>query len=377
MLIHMLSQRLPPDSVTGAPLQTLQLADALQRSGDTVRIYTTKWPLPPERESRDVEYLPYCTARGLRSISRSLSTVRAAPTISRAQVVHGHALSPMVLAYALARGRRSPPFLVKPSLGGDHSEGELKKLRGIFPAPLLRRVLDRISAFAVLDDTIDEELVALGVPRSRIYRVDNGVDLTRYASTDSSKRARLRREFGFDPQAEVLFFAGQLSPRKGVRELLEAWSAIRREHPRAVLAFAGRGPMQDEVRACGQRNGSIRWLGELPSIAEVLRCVDVLVLPSRAESFGNVIVEAMATGVPVASTRVGVAPDVLVPSENGWFIEDVSAAAIESALRTVFRDRARWQSYGQRGRLAAGRYGFATVAGAYQHIYRGLIASGA
>lgn len=368
----MLCQRLPPDSVTGAPMQALQLAEALRQQGDRVHLFTTRpviGRLPPEPE---VSVLPYLPVTGLRAATRFASALLASPRIGRADVVHGHSLSPTVIAYALARREGAPPFLVKPSLGGTHEEGELEKLRRTLPAALLRRALHGVSAFAVLDDTIEAELRAVGIAENRLFRVNNGINRHTFAAGSAMDRARLRRNFDFPADAAVVLYAGQLSERKGIRELLQAWTALADQADGALLLLCGDGPLREVVRAAQTEDASVRWLGELPSIAPVLRCADVLILPSRAESFGNVVAEALSSRVPVAATRVGIVPELLVPGRNGWVMDEVSTSAVHATLQQMLAERDRWPALGAAGPAAVEHLDFAAVAESYREIYAQL-----
>jgi glycosyltransferase involved in cell wall biosynthesis len=377
MLIHMLSQRLPPENRTGAPLQALALATALSASGDRVVVYSTLSrriadipPVAPGPELRLLRYrsLPFATA-----VMRLAVAARHAAEIGAADVVHGHALSPMVLGYALARRTGSAPFLVKPSLGGAHAEGELDRLAAVMPRRMLQHLLSRIDGFAVLDDCIEAELGSFGVGAERIHRVANGVDTTRFAPASPAVRKSLRVRHGIDGSRTVIAFVGQLSARKGVPELLEAWRSLPRGDAAPLLVLAGTGPLRETVEAASTvSGGGIRYLGELADVVPVLQMADILVLPSRAESFGNVVLEAMATAVPVAATRVGIAPAVVEENETGWVIPEVSVAGIRDTLRRALGGAAHRAAMGEAARARALEFGFATIAARYREIYAHL-----
>ncbi|MFK7829932.1 MAG: glycosyltransferase family 4 protein [Congregibacter sp.] len=378
MLIHMLSQRLPPESVTGAPLQALQLARALQDKGDRLRLYTTlPWGVEPDpafTAGLEVRALHYPPPRRARPLLRLGAAYLSATEIDAADIVHGHALSPMILGYALRRKHSSPPFIVKPSLGGEHGEGELHKLRSQLPRRLLQRAMDRIDAFAVLDDVIAADLDAIGIGKERIHRVPNGVDTRRFCPANEGEIAALRVAFSLPLQEPVLLFAGQLSPRKGVQELLAAWSAQVARGARGTLAICGGGPLEETVReAQTALPQQVRYLGELSDVAPAMRMADVLLLPSRWESFGNVVTEAMACGIPVASTATGIATQLLSNGEAGWRIDSVSEGALDDTLQQIIGSREQWSALGQRALALAQNYDFPHTAARYQEVYAELI----
>lgn len=376
----MLSQRLPPENHTGAPLQAVQLSRALIARGARVQMLTTR-PYGVNDHCGTLTGIPvrairYPRVPGLVSIARLLGAAAHAPRIADTDIVHGHALSPMILGYALNRGRQGPPLLVKPSLGGLHREGELQRLNTPMAKPLLHRALHRIDAFAVLDDLIESDLRSLGIPGDRLIRVDNGVDLERFRPADAAQKHALRGNFGITAQ-RVILFCGQLSPRKGVAELLAAWpQQLAGEHS-VALALCGAGPLQTEVEnAARDHPGAIHYLGQQADAAAVMRMADALVLPSRIESFGNVIVEALASGIPVISTRCGVAGRTVVPGRTGWHIEMVNAPAINTSLSEAIAARSHWPDMAQEACKTAAAFAVERIAGNYLHIYERLLDRG-
>jgi len=168
-----------------------------------------------------------------------------------------------------------------------------------------------------------ESYINAGAPPERVASIPVGCDLDRFQSTTA--RA---------PDAPLTFiFAGHASTRKGVDTLLDAASRLEQEasHP-FRLWFAG----GSEDNLPWDSVASAERLGYLPQeiLADHLSEADCLVLPSRHDSFGMVVVEAMATGCPViVSDQVG-AKQAVTDRESGWIVpaDDVSALA----------DRMRW-----------------------------------
>jgi glycosyltransferase involved in cell wall biosynthesis len=164
---------------------------------------------------------------------------------------------------------------------------------------------------------------------SQIAVIPNGVDLTRFHPADQSgERQELRTRHGFRAQDKVVLFVGGLMERKGVDILLEAWNAVTDRHPDAVLAIVGSQAGRisherpgfkegletylqriDDLRAQLKHPGSIRLLGELADPAPCYRLADVFAFPSRREGLPNVLLEAMASGLPCLSARFDGFPD--------------------------------------------------------------------
>jgi glycosyltransferase involved in cell wall biosynthesis len=138
------------------------------------------------------------------------------------------------------------------------------------------------------------------------------------------------------PQA---LFVGVLEPYKGIDVLAEAWRLAAPRVPEATLRIVGSGSRVSVVECLvGER---VSWARSLPA-EEVARALDestVLVLPSRSEGMGRVVVEAQCRGRAVIGSRVGGIPDLVREGEKGLLVEPGDAAALAEALVRVLSDR--------------------------------------
>ncbi|MBW8866725.1 MAG: glycosyltransferase family 4 protein [Acidobacteria bacterium] len=171
---------------------------------------------------------------------------------------------------------------------------------------------------------VDEYLARFGVPDHRVFRVPHGVDndlfaqsAAAYQSTDT--RAAARRAAGIDPSAFVVLFSGKLVDRKRPLDVIRA--AARTMAPTTVVV-AGAGPLDAAMREEAARLGvELRMLGFLnqTQLGRAYAIADCLALPSdHSETWGLVVNEALATGLPViVSDAVGCAPDLVHEQVTG------------------------------------------------------------
>lgn len=170
--------------------------------------------------------------------------------------------------------------------------------------------------------------------------------------------ATLRPAFELAAQARVVVFVGQLVAIKEVRFLIDAWARLAEQGtlaPSDRLLIAGEGPLRAELeeRATAAKiAGSIRFLGGVPyaRVGELLSCANVLCLPSRNEGTPNVVVEALASGVPVVASRVGGVPELVREGVNGFLVESGDVAALAARLRDAFE--ANWDRQAIRASVA-------------------------
>jgi teichuronic acid biosynthesis glycosyltransferase TuaC len=195
------------------------------------------------------------------------------------------------------------------------------------------RVLPLADAVIAVSRPLADEVVSLGVLRSRVHLVMNGVDSALFHPRE---RTAARTDLGVARDARLVLFVGRLEPQKGIRELLDAFEHVRSRIPGSTLALVGDGVSRDEVRARVGRwdPAAVRLLGALPpaEVAVWMGACDVMTLPSWAEGTPNVVLEALASGRPVVATRVGGIPDVLQDPRSGILVPPRDAGALETAL---------------------------------------------
>lgn len=156
----------------------------------------------------------------------------------------------------------------------------------------------------------------------------------------------------------ALLFVGWMTAGKGVIELCEAMRLVAARNLFVKLTMVGGGDLLDECReAAGAPDlaGRVDVRGWLPKneVLEALSQADVLVLPSHAEGFPNVVMEAMAAGLPVIATPVGAIPDSVTHGVNGLLVPVGDAGALADAIESYAKDRRRVEDHGRSAVQAA------------------------
>jgi glycosyltransferase involved in cell wall biosynthesis len=154
-----------------------------------------------------------------------------------------------------------------------------------------------------------------------------------------------------------VLFVGVLERYKNVDGLAEAWRLATPRVPEATLHVVGRGPLRDVVeRLVGDLPDRTRWTPalEAPDVARALDEAWALVLPSRSEGLGRVVVEAFCRGRGVLGTRVGGIPDLVEDGANGLLLAPGDTAALADALVRLLSDRSLAERLGAGARRSAG-----------------------
>jgi UDP-glucose:(heptosyl)LPS alpha-1,3-glucosyltransferase len=189
-------------------------------------------------------------------------------------------------------------------------------------------------AIAVSKLVSDDLILSFGLEPSRVVTLYNGVDCEKFRpSRGSSERAEIRRNLEMPADRSVVLFVGSGFGRKGLGFLIEAWKRLQGS---PILLVAGSDRAVSAYQRMSERFDAadrVRFLGPRVDIELLMRAADGLALPSLFEPFGNVVVEAMASGLPVlASSRCGAAE--IIPAEMRPLIVDDPADAGELAAKT-------------------------------------------
>lgn len=159
--------------------------------------------------------------------------------------------------------------------------------------------------------------------------------------------------------------------------LLRAAARLREEFPNMEVVLAGDGKLRPELEKMAAElgvSGNVRFLGERRDIPAVLASLDVSVLTSLSESMPNAILEAMAAGLPVVSTRVGGSPEVVRHGETGFLVESGNDEQLVDALHTLLRNDSLRRQFGARGRqVARAQFGVESIQKQYEDLYNGCL----
>jgi glycosyltransferase-like protein len=212
--------------------------------------------------------------------------------------------------------------------------------------------------------------------------VGNGVDTSRFTNVTSVLDAELRSKYGLNGNP-ILLSVGGVEERKNSVRILEAFQQLLTIHPDAQLVVAGGASLLDHTHYRRQfehliagnhaLERSVIRLGaladqEMPSL---YRLADALIFPSVKEGFGLVVLEAMASGIPVVTSRIAPFTEYLHDSDVVW-CDPTSTASIANAMATVLTEPLR-SRLSQRGALLARQHDWSNTARAHLPAYRTLM----
>jgi|GEM_PF-5735866 len=199
-------------------------------------------------------------------------------------------------------------------------------------------------------------ILAQGFPSEQLRVLYNGIDTTRFKPGDD------QRQNLFGTQQPIILNVGRLFPEKGRDLMLRAAVPLmqRANPPLIVFAGEGQGSQREQLEQLAQDLGimqQVRFLGIRDDIPDLMRSADVLVMSSRNVAFGescpNVVIEAMASELPVVGTKVGGTAELIVDGKTGFVIPPNDIEALTTQLDTLLDNADLRHHMGQAGRQRA------------------------
>ncbi len=353
------------DVFAGTERHMLDLARGLSLLGVAV---TVACPTPAALEdAARRENLPTLTIQ-----KRGLVDWRAAQTLARrlksgqTNIVHAHngrtALAAAIAVRMAGRGRcvMTQHFL-EPNHATQHGP------KAAVSAAAHHWVVGQMSRILAISEAVRSAMLDRGeAPEGKITVVPNGI-----SAPDPADPAETRRSLGIGAGTPLVVCAARLEREKDVASLISAMDIVRGTVPDVRCLVAGAGSEKAALEAQIERLnllGAVTLLGFRADATALMAAADIFVLPSLAEPFGLVLLEAMALGRPVVATRAGGPLEIVVDGETGFLVPPSSPEALADAMERLIVDPAARRRLGDNGharfeqRFTAARMAQATLA---------------
>lgn len=336
------------------------LCRELAKLGHDVVVFTaTKQPrwqtVKSDRDKNQIEKNSNFVVRRLPT-GPEIGIIPLMPTLLSAlmdeefDIVHSHDFFTTFSFYSAiaARARRLPLIITQHNdqLPSFIINRFLYKFDGLTFGNFVLREANKIIA---LTEETRLHLLKMGASVEKIAIVPNAVDTKRFSP---SNRNFLEERWGItDP---VILFVGRLVKEKGVEYLLQAFSSVVKRIPEAKLVIVGKGPSEEELRALQARLciPNVFFLGVVENMImpNIYAGANVVVLPSIQEPFGNVALEAMASGKPVIGTYTGGMKDTIIHGVTGYHVQPGNSGQIYKFLLKILYNKSLQEELGENSR---------------------------
>lgn len=325
--------------VSGVSLVLQRLAGALEQRGHAVRVYAPDYPLPDgTSDPRNIHRVP---SRRLFLYPEVRWGFPSWPVISsdfaafRPDLVH--VATEFAMGTVGIRLARESGIPVVASAHTDYERYSSRyRLDWLMPSGwhYLRWFYGNAARVLCPSRQYQRHLNLRGIRHTGIW--SRGVDAELF---DPARRsAAVRAELGVDMNETMVLYVGRLAAEKGLHLLLEAWRQLEGWRGKARLVLVGSGPLEETIRndmppsvmLPGTRTGS--------ELAAIYASADIFAFPSSTETFGNVLLEAMASGLPSLAVGAGGVLDFAEHDVNAWLAEPDSVESLAEGLAMLLAD---------------------------------------
>lgn len=349
-----------------------QLARRHDRDRFRVEFLTLRTAEPGFRSDLEAMDVPVRSAGAAGRATWPLAGFRLTKILRRrdVQILHTHVFQPSLVGLPAGLAARVPLRVMTRHHSDYHTRTDAR-----LPV-LLDRLCTRLAhgVVAVSEHTREVMLRAEGAPPDKVRVIHNGLDPERVRPPAGHRLEALQRELHPDDRPALLVPA-RLHPEKGHEHLFRALRELA-DQGLGVRAFlAGSGTSADAYRRRVRELGleeAVVFLGHRSDVVALMAAADLVVLPSVAEAFGLVALEARAVGAPLVATAAGGIPELVRDGDDALLVRPADPSALAAAIRTVLEDEVLRDRLGRPDPTVAERFGFERMVRAYEDYYREL-----
>jgi len=352
----------------GAEQQSLRLAEQLIKRGIAVSVLTRKLPglrsfeliqgVPVHRCIRTLPWGKWFAVTYMLSVLWFLLRRRHTYDVIHCHLLQGFHSIVAIMVKALLRKN----VIIKVGATGPLSDFVM--IKKVFLGDLLLKIITRVDKLITICSQSTAEALQEGFAFHQIVQIPNGVDTNHFKPFSPSNN-----------QTNITYI-GRLDMMKGVQVLLEALRKLKDDGVTAHLNVIGDGPDRDKLQNLAREvgvNDSISFCGAIEEIIPYLQKSALFVLPSLSEGMSNVLLEAMACGLPIVTTRVGGNIDLIRDGVNGILVEPEHSDQLYQAMKKLLIDKNLAEKLGREARKTAEeKFSLQGITDQYLRLYQQL-----
>lgn len=290
-------------------------------------------------------------------------------------IYHAHDVGASAWIAVIARYLLGGRCIIKLRTGRDLYEKRLFSRASRWQFSALLRLVDRI---VVVNSEVEDMVLTLGIPATRVVRIPNSVDTKVFYPVSSNEKLAARKRLGLPMRKTIILYVGRLEPIKGVDILLRAWALLPEDvRLEALLVVVGDGSERENLLHLMSEfrvSESVLLAGAQESTRDYYWAGDIFVLPSRTEGLSNALIEAMACGLPVVASKTGGALDIVKEGENGLLFDVANSTQLMRKLSWMITNRDQWKEMGTYARQSVQIYADLEMAAGYlDKVYKALL----
>lgn len=364
MKIALLVSTFPPKWLAGTEIATYNIAKYLARRGHEVHVITSLDSGLPKKNIEEGFYIHRVKLNyKIPFLSIFIYFIKIVLLISQINpdIVHSQSLIAGWMTVLIKIFLRIPCVVF--GRGSDiYTEYKFKKT-------ILKLTLRKADAIIALTEDMRNEMKK--IYNRDIFVIPNGINIDNYVKVSKNKI------FNKD---KTILFVGTLRPIKGVKYLIESMKIIQQYNPNIRLMLVGNGNDKENLNKLVDTfklSGCINFVGQIPNeiIPKYMAISDIFVLPSLSEGFPVVILEAMASGLPIVATKVGGLAEIVKDGINGYLVDPCRPEEIAEKVILILEDDKLSEKISKNNKEKALNYNWDRVVERLEDVYQKCLLS--
>ncbi|WP_424355699.1 glycosyltransferase family 4 protein [Methanobacterium sp. MBAC-LM] len=321
MKIAILVSGFPPDRVGGMEIATYNIAKHLANNGHSIHIITSSY----SNSSNENKFVVHSVnMMGTKIIGPFFDQRKILPVIKEIdpEIIHAQGISTSGIsaftAYLIKKSLKIPYVVY--GRGSDIYPFKAEKI-------LVKAILNNADSVIALTEHMKKEIQKIS--DKEVLVVPNGIDMNRFNDSSLTYTELLK--------GKTIIFIGNLRPEKGLSYLIEAMMYVTKKDMNTQLLIVGEGPQRENLEKLVNKlniNNRVTFSGKVTTdkVPVYLKNSDIFVLPSLQEGFPNVLLEAMASGLPVVATEVCGINEIIEDGKNGFLVKPQNSKEIAEKI---------------------------------------------
>jgi len=360
MKIALIVYLFPPKWIAGTEIATYNIAKYLAKKGNEVHVITSRDDEFPKTEKVDNFCIHRVNFKKIRVIGVINFWFQILLEIKKINpdIVHVQSIS-IALPGFFSKKLLKKPYII-------WAQGSDVYLPDKFTKLIWKAVLKNASKVIALSEDMKNKLINI-CDKDQVIIIPNGIELEKFENF-------CQRELNHKTKKTILF-VGTLCPVKSVNYLIKAMSIIHRRLPATNLLIVGDGPEKEKLESLVKElnlQDCIHFTGKAPNekIPEYMSQAHLFALPSSSEGLPLVIIEAMASGLPIVTTNVGGLPEIVKNRENGFTVESRSPEALAEKILLLLENTCLCDEICKTNKENAKNYSWDKITQKLENVYR-------
>lgn len=360
MRIALLVMMFPPENLGGTEIASYNIAKHLVQSNHEVHVITSSDPGIPDSKSESGFLIHRTNLNHTRFVGIALFGITSIIQVIniRPDIIHAQNITMGMIAL-FGKKLFKIPYVVWGRGSDVHLQWKFKRF-------ISKAVLNNANATIALSHNMKNEMQKLS--KKDIYVIPNGVDSSIFKEPKTKK----------GHNGTKIIYVGSLLPIKGIKYLIKAMKILHSKYPDLHLTIIGDGDDRRNLELMVHEYAliqNISFVGKVShkDIPQWLCKNDIFVLPSNSEGVPNVLLEAMAVGLPIIATNVGGIPDIIINKRNGYLVEPESPQEIAEKIQYLISNPQMRKIISKNNKIDIQKYSWNNIVQTLEGIYSTII----